>query len=955
MSLTTQEIQTLLMGDKNKISIAKIIQAAKACLQLGMPNLKGESFYTVKGTPLEQTALVLILELCAHNKPPEEQYNLLLETAVALLQAGADITTLSNFGGSSCYKEWESLTLTSFSVILQSLPQLLKSIPIQTIEKSLNIVLTDIAVRPFFIKKNPQEFLDLIHSLPKIPDTLETHTFLFTLLLCQNKLIVLDAGNEKIFANIIKSVIEKLPAQSPIKSIFNFCITNNSLAKWLRSYPKSINWRLFTNVFNGNKLSSDEYNDCYSALMQHHLIHKLYELSTFDVSGHMTSENWQETVLGMIESKDARNFITKPLLENPIAPIAFNIQELIQQGSLRFKKFLGRTILFERVENKNIIALKVQKKGENPSELIKEAETLVALKKKQLASKLPEPMGVQQHDLKDILALIPERVTPQDLEQFKKMTESDTPVSVYCYEVTSENTGYFTYLHDPSLSEREFNQACRNAIYDLCVLLKENGLVFHQLADIFHNTTSHKARTDNGRYLVLTPLIRRFYEVSHSGRVDKWKESVEFVNLRATGLADVGDSSLFTEYKQFEIFQEITGAFAQGRGLERLPPSKHADERIHANLIGEYLFIFTLVCGRRAVELLKINPKLGKDQVFQDAAQQIFNISAQFLAQLTGISEKKATHYIAQCAQVSVLAKQMAFWMSSDYSLKALDLEELSTLYPGTELASLNFGPIQFVDKGKMLGKPGVGFANDNIHQDLGDYNCQNPMKEDNKIYYFVASMVRLYKDMGAHYRNASFEFETALAKNDFATANLALKKLTQNQYPEVKWQRKNNMLKKLSLFVAMKKNDSSVLDDLSKQRHSQIGATASASNLECKEVESNQPNHLTSSIFQSPKEMQPVSENAKCETNDGAAVDIAGNLGHLPADMLTPILEASNSNALSNALFAFAGLMLISCIALAAIHIVGFDVIVGLGLAVISTICVAFLVREDNQLTAAV
>jgi hypothetical protein len=129
----------------------------------------------------------------------------------------------------------------------------------------------------------------------------------------------------------------------------------------------------------------------------------------------------------------------------------------------------------------------------------------------ELTSGLPQAVAIGLLPKKTLTNYIP---FPTNTNQFDSLTSDAEWVGVYIYNVEEKNKHYFTYLHDPQLSETEFKQANRKIIHDLFLLLQKRGMVFDELADIFHNRSNHHHRIDQGRYLVLISLLRQMYEVA---------------------------------------------------------------------------------------------------------------------------------------------------------------------------------------------------------------------------------------------------------------------------------------------------------------------------------------------------------------------------------------------------------------------------------------------------------
>ena len=805
-----------------------VIEIANRVLEQNDPNIEGTSWYTHNGVFLPQTALVLVFyrlhpkmqqesesrcnlfatreKIQAVEEYKNEQMALDL-LAQSLLSQGVDIS--KNFYFKPPFRAEVSHVMSGFSMLLWQYPHLLHHVPADMYQKSMSTFLSTLNqnIHDNVEISNHCVVLEKLSCLPTESRVLTNYIF---------KLLVFrkESTHESAAQAALQLILQRLPP-GHYKNILYRCINSGRLNYWINAYPKSVSLELLAVKMNHGIFSSGEYNAIYSSLLRNQLMHHLYALKKFDITGGLTEEIWPKTTKYLIDGKPSCSFLPKaPVSHCEFLSVKKDIHYRIENGHLQYYKILGRTILFKETGTGDITALKVQKKGEATASLEKEAQTLAWLRKKQqlpspftkrqnLQSKFPEPLGVEMSATTELFKLI-SSLDENILLPFTALITDTSDLSIYYYKVRREDEGYFTYLHDPSLTDVEFEEACRYAIHDLAKLLKEDNLVFHQLADIFHNRTNCTDRTDQGRYLILPALVRRSVFATTSGRVDQWKESVEYPNLRRTGLADVGDSDPFEEYKDSNFFQEITKPFTDtGTRQVYYSAASHAKEYIFANILAEYLFILTLIAGRRGVEQLKIDPLVQKEILWQRLAQTLINIAAQLVAEISDISEAASLSMIQGLIKVDVLALQMAYWMTTDYSKKLPTEEELKQLYPGAKI------PLGFINKERYVSHEGLGFAADGVHQDLGGFNQQNPMKEDNKMYYFVVSLVRLFADMKEKYREASFACEDAITQNNLDSGKKALQQLEDNSYPHASWQKKNNERNRYRLFkMSLKRSD---------------------------------------------------------------------------------------------------------------------------------------------------
>lgn len=410
-------------------------------------------------------------------------------------------------------------------------------------------------------------------------------------------------------------------------------------------------------------------------------------------------------------------------------------------NSARFLSIQGRTLLF-MTDTNDIIAMKVQKSDEPQSALTEEyqmADYLLKHKSRlQLQSELPTPLG--QYSVKRNVILDKCNKSP-DFQKLKGMISDKTDLEVYVYKASPD---YFTYLHDKQQSLSQFTSSVKKNVHDLFILLRE-GIVFSQLADIFHTHLDQKNRDDKGRYQALVQLLNVLQ--FQMGRVDNWKEAVEYVNLRSSGLADVGDSvpisslltvSDFTKKYHSEL---LSGGYHQTyidktTGTAR---SLFTNKRqlfgnyLYLNVIAEYLLVIQLTLGSYGDKVTEGMDSEHKAAVWQKLADVMFNSCADAVTLMTGIPQSRALSLLKQRANCCTHSKQMNFWMTTDYaalSESAIKSQQYA-LYPGEN---------GYEVKDKLVR--GVGLAIDGVHQDLGGYNQASPLRELEKLLYATVTLI---------------------------------------------------------------------------------------------------------------------------------------------------------------------------------------------------------------------
>ncbi|OGT46295.1 MAG: hypothetical protein A3E83_09250 [Gammaproteobacteria bacterium RIFCSPHIGHO2_12_FULL_41_20] len=407
------------------------------------------------------------------------------------------------------------------------------------------------------------------------------------------------------------------------------------------------------------------------------------------------------------------------------------LQRLTEQG-WKFVRLQGRTILLEDGQG-HWRAVKIQKRGEDKQALCREYDTTCYL------SKNAKRLGLQSHFstpvmitcISDVQSWLKSRLPPGEYEQFEQTVSSDSVKNAYVYDADPR---YFTYLHDFHLPDDVFREANRRAVHDLFTLLK-HGMIFTQLGDIFHNKEHVDERGDRGRYMVLVHLLRDF-SWRGSGRLTDWKGAVEYPNIRAAGLADLGDHVSINDY----IYNGnmVDQYYAETRRLY----GDRGGNRLLANVMAEYQFILFLIAGRRGCALTEMavaaqQSSLEIDVIWRHLAQQVMDNCVQAVALLTNQKEEHIAEALNAVVDVERMAKQMRYWMTRDYieDLKHNRVKE--GIYEPDTLISVD---IMGFREGTFNSQEGCSI--DGVHQDLGPVNGQEPNKEANKLFYWMVTHI---------------------------------------------------------------------------------------------------------------------------------------------------------------------------------------------------------------------
>ncbi|ARB93173.1 SidJ family T4SS effector polyglutamylation protein [Legionella longbeachae] len=433
-------------------------------------------------------------------------------------------------------------------------------------------------------------------------------------------------------------------------------------------------------------------------------------------------------------------FAPKHYYENGKGIVDTDFRYTMHQNNLL--RIQGRTLLFSD-ESGELIAVKVQKKGEPKNNLTEEFQMADYLQKHQnrldLQSQLPTPLG--QYSVKRT-EILEKCIESPYYKQFLDLIGETADLEVYVYKAPAT---YFTYLHDEHQSFRDFTASVKRNVNDLFVLLRE-GIVFSQLADIFHTHSEEEGRLDKGRYQALVQLLSVFQ--SQLGRLDKWQKAVEFVNLRASGIADLGDSlpitSLLTssEFTRKYFSELLTGGYHQTffDSSNGTASSLYTGKRklfgnyLYLNTIAEYLLVIQLVLGAYGDKVTrKIEDLYTKQYMWRQLTELMFDSCAEAVTLMTGIPHSRARALLNQRAKIDNHLQQTQFWMTPDYA----DLGESEmrmqqyVLYPGEAGYEIN---------GEII--PGIGLSVDGVNQDLGGYNQELPLRELEKLLYATVTLI---------------------------------------------------------------------------------------------------------------------------------------------------------------------------------------------------------------------
>ncbi|RZI43793.1 hypothetical protein EGT07_08490 [Herbaspirillum sp. HC18] len=432
---------------------------------------------------------------------------------------------------------------------------------------------------------------------------------------------------------------------------------------------------------------------------------------------------------------------------------------------------LGRTLLFAmdgETGKASHIAVKIQKAGGNQNEgekigeLAKEhAMARFLMKNKEslgLRGSYPTPIGLFNIPSGAVKSL--ELATEAGVSDMgdKIHASPDHSATAYVYQCAADN---FTYLHQAE-SPEAFGEAAWKGLHDVFVLSDKGGVIFHQLADIFHCRVGDRAGRDGGRYQALSSF---FYDSNGScGAVDDWTHAVEYENLRMSGPADMGDC------QPVDQIMNPDGDFMQSYQQRMLDPttmyaqlfdvrSDNTRNILLGNFIGEYLMAVELSAGRFARDRSEGLEPEAATQLWTATAGQMKNLYCKFIAHCTGEPEAKIGAFLEHAINWGQYARQMQFWMSKDNAhipvildMKKKDIQPSAALYgdgiwkdharilapgePHENTGRFDFYPENFETDGFS--------ANPELGPDLGPDNGVDPLSEVQKARYIVTTQALL-------------------------------------------------------------------------------------------------------------------------------------------------------------------------------------------------------------------
>ena len=377
-----------------------------------------------------------------------------------------------------------------------------------------------------------------------------------------------------------------------------------------------------------------------------------------------------------------------------------------------FQRVLGRTLLLEGPAG-YLIAVKFQKVDEDAGILAKQELTEQFLRARRTEFDLLGEVPIAGE-------IISVTTLEQVLDQFQVPAEGRVSLvenvgkhkdsfKAYVYQATPD---YFVYLSAAELSSSEFCAAALNSVADLLTLLEQHGMIFNQLADLYHNKSETRA------YLTQIPM---------PGKLADWQGSVRYPNLRkSTGLADSGDWCVLRDFQIRDPHQDTH----------------------YVSLLQEYIGQILLVielCGAAGViksfEAAQLS-QAQKDEKWLELAKALRHIHRYTFKRVCTMLGVSMPDYIFAQAfnHYPHLAKQLSFWCDSSRHYAFLVRGQIPPgMYPESTHTDFADDAPNDIDRRLILGQ----ITSDNgIYGDhhgkpvndggrhLGFYNGLNPVDD---------------------------------------------------------------------------------------------------------------------------------------------------------------------------------------------------------------------------------
>lgn len=389
--------------------------------------------------------------------------------------------------------------------------------------------------------------------------------------------------------------------------------------------------------------------------------------------------------------KDLSNILLKEP-EEVVNP--YKLEFLTSALTIKSLQFLGRTLLIHQENDPEIFALKISKNSQDKQALIREYEMVKFLGDYKsdigLKSTLPTALQIVQIQHKNLEEFLKSYKLDKVFGQDKLIAPQDT-YTVYRYRAKED---YFTYLYDIKEDDK-FYKAVENSLHDLLIMFCDYGVIFNQLVPLFHSIPDERDRADNGRYIVLTNIIKNFSNIREldksnsegnlypkgTGRLPEFQKALEFPNIRASGLADLGDCIFIGQISDVSgkdwyesiscnlvrpIFNEETKKWGSRNSIFKSWGDK-TDLVLIANFLAEYIFVITLLSGERILNTKDENNVL-LPVTWLKVVDSVIEATTKAIISITDFNKDEVNDFFSKVINKTILARQMKFYMTNEYT-----------------------------------------------------------------------------------------------------------------------------------------------------------------------------------------------------------------------------------------------------------------------------------------------
>ncbi|MDP2912444.1 MAG: hypothetical protein Q8N91_00365, partial [Candidatus Omnitrophota bacterium] len=410
------------------------------------------------------------------------------------------------------------------------------------------------------------------------------------------------------------------------------------------------------------------------------------------------------------------------------APTLDSIAEVI--AGCEFVRAQGRTLIYRRRESGVLLAIKLLRENANLGLLYQESRYMDYIDKYReimgLKGRYPRAVLVRGNRMARAASLPDEAIKALDEQKAGDGTKircdrRDGKYAFTVYETESED--WFTYLNDARIDERRFQEALYRNIHDLFMLARY-GIVHTAIAALFHNLPA------NRRYAWNVDILSR--PGLGAGRLHDWLGAVTYPNMRLSGPAD------FEELRTLEEVTRPDNPVSSHLFMIQNDRRQNIRNYYLQSYLGEYLLTASLIAGAR----YRIRGELN----WKDPKRLLQLMRGCFSAAQGDFSEgdRDFMGYILVCVDWTMLARQMALFMSKDY-IEFVKPE----LGPARKLPAGIFSPNTQVGVGNYRNETWddeigwTGLLNEDVSDHkpaLGPVNGPNPLQELIRALYIAAT-----------------------------------------------------------------------------------------------------------------------------------------------------------------------------------------------------------------------